>query len=253
MKRYLLELQFYGRNYDGFQRQGNTHNTVQEVLETALGKLFSVSVQTQGCSRTDAGVSAESFFCHFDANTKLPAERICFKLNRFLPKDVQAVSSREVPASFDARRDVLRKTYVYTFYRSPHRLPLYERDAVRVSAGFDAERVRNAAACLTGRHDFSAFRTVGYEKGAEDRPAVRTLESIRVEEDGKRVRVYFTGDGFLYNMVRIMAGTLAEVGEGTRSSESVCKTLQSGDRSEAGRTMPPKGLCLLSVEYPPLP
>lgn len=249
MRRFLLELQFYGRNYNGFQRQGNTHSTVQETVENALKKLFGVPVQITGCSRTDAGVSAESYFCHFDVDTKLPAERVCFKLNKYLPKDISSVSSREVAPAFDARKDVKRKTYVYTLYKSEHRLPLYEQNALRVSEKFDITAVKNAAAFFVGRHDFSAFRTIGYEKDAEKKSTTRTLYEIRVFEEGKTVKILFTGDGFLYNMARILTGSLIEVGEGERTAESLKAALDEKERSRAGRTAPPKGLRLLRVEY----
>lgn len=249
MRRFLLELQFYGRKYAGFQKQGNTQNTVQTVVESALEKLFCAPVEITGCSRTDAGVSAESYFCHFDVETKLPEDRVCFKLNRFLPKDIRAISSREVSPTFDARKSVKRKTYLYTLYKSDHRLPLYERDGVQVSGNFNAEAVRQAAAYLVGKHDFSAFRTVGYEKNAEKKSAVRALFEIRVEEQEKWVKIYLTGDGFLYNMVRIIVGTLVEVGEGKRSVASVKEALDSKNRALSGKTMPPKSLRLYKVEY----
>lgn len=249
MRRFLLELQFYGRKYAGFQKQGNTTNTVQTVVETALEKLFLTPIEITGCSRTDAGVSAEQYFCHFDADTKLPAERVCFKLNRFLPIDIQAISSKEVAFDFDARKNVTKKTYSYTLYRSEHRLPLYESDGVRVDCNFNLESVKKAAACLQGTHDFAAFRTLGYEKNAEKKNTVRTLYDISFQEDGKRIKIYVTGNGFLYNMVRIIVGTLVEAGEGKRTAESVKDALESKQRIKSGKTMPPKGLKLYRVEY----
>lgn len=248
MRRFLLELQFNGRRYAGFQRQKNAV-TVQEVVETALEKLFGAPVSITGCSRTDAGVSAESYFCHFDSDTKLPAERVCFKLNRFLPKDVQAIASREVSSSFDARKDVKKKTYVYALYQSDHVLPLYSQTCAQMVQNADMGAMERAAAYLVGRHDFASFRTIGYEEGAERKNTVRTLFDIRFERDGKLVKIYLTGDGFLYNMVRIIVGTLVEAGEEKRTAESVKEALNGKDRQLAGRTMPPKALRLYSVEY----
>lgn len=248
MRRFLLELQFNGKNYSGFQRQKNAA-TVQGTVERALEKLFDASVPVTGCSRTDAGVSAESYFCHFDAETKLPETRVCFKLNRFLPKDIQAISSREVPFSFDARKNVKRKTYCYSLYASEHVLPLYSPFRVRIGKNADIAEMCKAASFLTGKHDFSSFRTIGYEEDAERKNTVRTIYDIRISEHDGLIDVYLTADGFLYNMVRIIVGTLVEVGEGTRLAESVKVAIEAKDRAFSGRTMPPKGLRLFSVEY----
>lgn len=248
MRRFLLELQFNGKKYAGFQRQKNAI-TVQSVVEGGLEKLFGAPTFVTGCSRTDAGVSAESYFCHFDADTRLPAERVCYKLNRFLPKDIQAISSKEVGAAFDARKNVKRKTYVYSLYASDHVLPLYSSTCAQVAGNTDADAMERAAAYLTGKRDFAAFRTLGYEEGAEKKNTVRTIFNIRFERDGKVIRIYLTGDGFLYNMVRIIVGTLVEVGEGKRTVGSVKEALDGKERQLAGRTMPPKGLRLYAVEY----
>ena len=248
MRRFLVELQYYGKRYGGFQRQKNAP-TVQGEVERALFRLFGRTTEIVGCSRTDAGVSAQSYFFHFDAETALPEERVCFKLNRFLPKDIQAVSSKEVAPSFDARKNVKRKTYVYTLYRSAHLLPLYAREGVQMSENANLDEMRRAAGYLVGQHDFAAFRTVGYEEGAKKKSTVRTVEKIEIVQEGRWVRIFITADGFLYNMVRIVVGTLVEVGEGKRTSESVLSALESRDRAQSGKTMPPKALRLYSVEY----
>lgn len=248
MRRFLLELQFNGKRYAGFQRQKNAA-TVQGAVESALEKLFGTPVFIAGCSRTDAGVSAESYFCHFDFDTRLPAERVCFKLNRFLPKDIRAISSKEVSKSFDARRDVKKKTYLYSLYSCEHILPLYAPTCVQIPLNADMGAMERAAKYLVGKHDFAAFRTIGYEEGAERKNTVRTLYDVRFERKGAFIGIYLTADGFLYNMVRIIVGTLVDVGIGARTPESVKSTLESGDRQLAGRTMPPKALRLWSVEY----
>lgn len=242
----MVKLQFNGRNYSGWQKQENA-STVQGAVETALKNLFGEEILSFGCSRTDAGVSAEEYYFHFDAETKLPEERVAFKLNRFLPNDVQAQESREVPFSFDARRSVKSKTYVYSLYASPHKMPLYSPTHFQTEAPFFAEKVREQAEFLVGTHDFSSFRTVGYEDSSENKSTVRTIYSIDIKQEENRYYIYVSGDGFLYHMVRILSGTLVDVGAG--KTDDVERILNAKDRSLAGRTLPAKGLKLYKVNY----
>ncbi len=246
MRRFLVGIQFNGRNYSGWQRQKNA-KTVQGEVEGALNKLFLTDIAVQGCSRTDSGVSAEEYFFHFDADTKLPEGRVCFKLNRFLPNDIQAFLSKEVSSTFNALSDVKNKTYVYSLYVSEHKLPLYNRDRLQIEDKLDVERMDREAQVLVGRHDFSSFRTVGYEDGSKDKSCVRKINFISVTQNGARVDIKINGDGFLYNMVRIISGTLVDVGRGKISSLS--EVLNAKDRSKAGETLSPKGLKLLKVNY----
>lgn len=241
-----MKLQFNGRDYSGWQIQKNSRS-VQGEVEKALKKLFETDITACGCSRTDSGVSAEEYFFHFDADTKLPENRVAFKLNRFLPKDVQAQESREVPFSFDARKNVKSKTYVYSVCVSEHIMPLYSATHYRVERPLDIEKMRAEAAKLCGKHDFSAFRKIGYEEGAANKSAVRTIHFIVVKAEENRVYIYVNGDGFLYNMVRIISGTLIAAGAG--ENIDVEKILVSKDRKNAGATLPPKGLKLYKVHY----
>lgn len=245
MRRFLVQLEFQGKRYSGWQKQANA-NTVQEEVERALSKLFGVDTPSFGCSRTDAGVSAERYFFHFDADTKLPADRIAYKLNRFLPKDVQAQSSREVPLSFDARKSVKEKTYTYSFYISDHIRPLLSSDHVQIEPPFDLEKVKSEATCLIGTHDFASFRTIGYENN-EKKTTVRTISHVGFTENEGELIISVTGDGFLYNMVRIVCGTLVEIGTGKLTD--LKGILDAKDRSRAGKTLPPKGLKLKDVQY----
>lgn len=246
MRRFLVKIQFNGRNYSGWQKQDNAA-TVQGEVDKALFHLFDQPIESHGCSRTDAGVSAEEFYFHFDADTKLPQERVAFKLNRFLPNEIQAQESKEVASSFHAREDVIEKTYCYSIYTSKHKLPLYSGTHVQVEEKLDVENMRDQAKVLLGKHDFSAFRSIGYEEGSESKSCVRTITGIRIEQENDKIKMYFTGDGFLYHMVRILAGTLIEVGKGY--IPSLQKVLESKDRKLAGKTMPPKGLRLIQVKY----
>lgn len=246
MRRFLVKLQFNGRDYSGWQIQKNSRS-VQGEVEKALKKLFGADITACGCSRTDAGVSAEEYFFHFDADTKLPESRVAFKLNRFLPRDVQAQESREVPRSFDARRDVKSKTYVYSVCVSEHVMPLYSSTHYRIERPLNIEKMRAEALKLSGTHDFSAFRKIGYEEGAADRSAVRTINFIDIKTKENRVYIYVNGSGFLYNMVRIIAGTL--IAAGLDGDTDVNEILISKDRKNAGATLPPKGLKLYKVNY----
>lgn len=240
-------MEFNGKNYSGWQKQPE-QSTVQGEVEKALFKLFGAPIEAHGCSRTDGGVSAEEYVFHFDADTKLPEERVAFKLNRFLPKDIQAQKSVEVPPSMDARKSLKSKTYVYSVYSSPHKRPLLAHECVQVEQPLDLEKMREQAKALVGKHDFASFRTVGYESGADKKSTVRTLYSVEITEQEGVVKMYFCGDGFLYHMVRILAGTLVAVGTG--EEKDLAALLNAKDRSLAGKTMPPKGLRLYRVEYP---
>lgn len=246
MRRFLVKLEFNGKHYSGWQKQSNAE-TVQGEVEKALSKLFGVQTTCQGCSRTDAGVSALCYYFHFDADTKLPADRVAFKLNRFLPKDIQAQESKEVPLAFDARRSVKGKTYSYTFYVSPHVRPLLSSDHVQIETSFDLEKVKREAQALVGTHDFSSFRTIGYEDNTDKKTTVRTITAIEFDEHNGELIVSITGDGFLYNMVRIVCGTLVEIGTG--KLDDLNSILEAKDRSKAGKTLPPKGLKLIDVQY----
>lgn len=246
MRRFLVKIQYDGRRYSGWQKQKNAQ-TVQGEIDEALSKLFGEEIRSVGCSRTDAGVSAEEYYFHFDADTKLPEGRVCFKLNRFLPPDIQAQESKEVAPTFDARRDVTGKTYVYSFYVSAHRMPLLSRDRVQIERSVNVEEMRRQAQCLVGTHDFASFRTVGYEEGSQTKSTVRTLRAVEIRQDGVKLDLYFTGDGFLYNMVRILSGSLLAVGIGEIGDLKA--VLEARNRSLAGETLPPKGLRLHRVYY----
>lgn len=246
MRRFLVKLQFNGRNYAGWQRQQNAV-TVQGEVEKALFRLFGAAIECFGCSRTDAGVSAEEYFFHFDADTKLPQERVAFKLNRFLPNEIRAQESSEVPLSFHARRSVVAKTYRYCLYCSPHKMPLYSSTHAQVEEPLDVSAMREQAKCLLGRHDFSSFCSASPEEGEEGKSPVCTLSRVEISQEGQRVQMTFTGDGFLYHMVRILAGTLVEVGKG--NIRDLKEVLDAKNRKEAGRVMPAKGLRLIKVYY----
>ena len=242
MRKFLVTIQYNGKNYNGWQKNSNS-KSVQGEIENALGKLFSIPVSVEGVSRTDTGVSAKEYYFTFCADTKLPTSRIPFKLNRFLQKDIQAYEAVEVDLDFALRKRVKSKTYVYKVYSSDHLLPLINRDAYHVKEKLDVEKMNEQAQLLVGKHDFSAFST----KGGDDKNPIKTLYSTRVSqnEDGI-ISISLTGDGFLYNMVRIIAGTLIDVGRG--KIDNISNVLLLKDRQNAGLTLPAKALTLQKVD-----
>lgn len=246
MPRYLLTLRYTGGEYCGWQVQSNARSvqqTVQDALEGVLGSRPGLT----GCSRTDAGVHAKEFCAHFDAELPMPAERLPLALNARLPSDVAAASCREVGADFHARYSCKGKTYCYQILCSHLRDPFLEGYAWRVPQSPDQPLLDRAARAFVGRHDFCGFCA----SGSSVTDTVRTVTDCHVEGEGKLLRLYITADGFLYNMVRIVAGTLAEVLSGRIRPEDLPDIIASGRREKAGPTAPPQGLFLEKVWYGP--
>ena len=239
-----LKISYDGTDYAGWQVQKNAP-TVQEKLNEAVFALTGERVSVTGSGRTDAGVHAAGQVAHFETESALPPEIYAPALNVFLPPDIRVLSSRAVTDTFHAVRSAKRKTYVYSFYRAETELPLKERYAVRIYGETDLENMRNCAAVFVGKHDFTCFLA----SGSDVKDAVRTIFSLEITERGDDLSLSVTGDGFLYNMVRILAGTLLEAAKGKRTPADCAALLAGKDRSPAGKTMPAKGLCLVSVEY----
>lgn len=246
-----LTLRYDGTGYAGFAPQPG-ERTVWSVLVEAIRRATGEQPAIRVAGRTDAGVHARGQVVSFATASRIPTDRLPYALNRHLPPDVVVVAAEDVPAGFHARFDAVAKVYSYTIDNSPFPCPLLRRYAWFVPQPLDLQAMRSAAALLVGRHDFAAFRSTG---GAA-RTSVRTLRRLEVDEVpgapvvGRLLRVEAEADGFLYNMVRILAGTLVEVGLGRRTLEDVRAALATGDRTRAGRTAPPHGLCLERVHYP---
>lgn len=241
-----LTLQYDGTGYAGFQRQPNGV-TIQERLEEALRAVAGEPDLRIGAAagRTDAGVHARGQVVHFQTDSRIPPDRWPYALNQHLPPDIVAVGAEVVPDGFHARYWARSKRYRYTVECAPFPSPLSRLYAYHWNRPLDVRRMREAAQLLAGRHDFAAFRSAG---GAA-KTSVRTISLLRVSEAAPFLLMDVAADGFLYNMVRIIAGTLIEVGAGRRSLEEVRRALETGDRRFAGRTLPPHGLCLEAVEY----
>ena len=245
MRYFCLELSYDGTRWRGWQKQGNTAQTIQGKLETLLSRLLDQTVETAASGRTDAGVHALGQTVSFRADTAMDTAELLAALREYLPEDIGALSLRETDPRFHARLSAKEKVYTYRVWNSETPCVFERKYVYRFPDPLDLDTMRDAASRLCGRHDFSAFST-GKKTG---RAATRTLREIRVERVGEEVRLTFTGDGFLYNMVRILTGTLLEVGRGDRTPESVEEILRDRDRTKAGFTVPPRGLFLAEVRY----
>ena len=245
MKNYRLVLSYEGTRYRGWQRQGNTAGSIQEKLETLLSRLLEQKVELSASGRTDAGVHARMQVCSFRGETERGAEELLRELRRYLPEDIGAVSLEEAEPRFHARLSCREKTYLYRIWNSESPNVFTRRFQLRVPGALDDKAMERAARLLCGEHDFAAFCSL---KNAR-RSTVRDLRSVEIRREGEELQLYFTGDGFLYNMVRILTGSLLEVGQGHRSPESLAEALQSKDRTLAGPTAPAQGLCLWEVKY----
>lgn len=245
--RYVFSLSYDGTEFSGWQKQANAR-TVQSVLEEAAAEIFRGEVKITGSGRTDAGVHALGQICQLDGETNIPAERLRECFNRILPPDVRILKSAQAYEGFDCTRAKKKKTYVYRAYFAESELPLSERFEVRLPQKPDLAAMRAACALLTGEHDFAAFRATG----SSAKTTVRTLYSAecraREEEGAAHYEIEVCGNGFLYNMVRILAGELFQIGFG-KGAAALKEALNTGERSLLAKTMPAKGLTLFKTEY----
>ncbi|MFZ5645208.1 MAG: tRNA pseudouridine(38-40) synthase TruA [Bacillota bacterium] len=247
MRNIKLTIAYDGTSYHGFQEQRGTGlPTVQEVLERELSGLARFKVQVVGAGRTDAGVHAKGQVVNFDATRwNIPTEKMPLALNSVLPYDIAVVDSVEVPPDFHSRFSAAAKDYRYTVYNSRVPDPFLRRYSLFFPRSLDIEAMREAVVHLKGTHDFSAFKA----EGTQIKSTVRTLYDISINIEGHIVYMVFRGNGFLYNMVRIMVGTLLDIGLGKNHPGIIKDIIASKDRTRAGPTAPPQGLCLMRVYY----
>ncbi len=239
-----LTIEYDGTDYAGWQVQPNGVS-VQEVVQNAIAAITGESdVTVSGSGRTDAGVHAAGQVAHVKTGSDIPAADLVHAINTKLPKDVAIVGAEDAPADFHARYSAKAKTYRYTILNRGVRSPLERRRAHVVRRKLDADAMRAAAAHLVGEQDFAAFQSK-----PDGKSSVRTISRLDVDADGDTITLTVTGNGFLYNMVRAIAGTLIEVGLGARAPESIPALIDSRDRGQAGPTAPPQGLCLMQVDY----
>ena len=244
MKKLLLTISYDGTDYHGWQIQPNGI-TVQEVMENATERLFGKKTDVTGCSRTDAGVHAKEYVCSFKGETTIPTDKIPIVLNTFLPDDIRAYKCEEVPDDFNARFCTLKKAYEYKILNAPVSDPNLRRNVWHYPINLDFEEMKKAAQILEGKHDFAAFCAAG----SVVKNTVRNLMKLSLSKEGNIITIRAEGDGFLYNMVRIIAGTLVYVGNGKLTKENVKEYLEKKDRRLMGITAPPQGLMLVEVTY----
>ncbi len=244
MRNFRLELCYDGSRYRGWQKQGNTGATIQGKLEDTLSRILGQPVEVHGAGRTDAGVHARQQTASFRAETPLSCGELLSQLREHLPEDIGASSLTEAAPRFHARLSCTGKTYVYRIWNSD--LPcVFERKYLwRIPQELDDDAIRRAAGFLLGTHDFAAFRS-----GHGKQSTVRRIDGIEIRRIGDELRIILSGNGFLYNMARIITGTLVEVGAGRTTAEEVEQILLCRDRSKAGPTAPPQGLILWETRY----
>ncbi len=244
MRNLLFEIAYRGTRYCGYQVQKNGVSVAQ-VLQDGIEAVFKERLPIVGCSRTDSGVHANQYFFHMHTDSSIPAERLVPALNCRLPEDISVLSCREVAEDFHARYDCVGKEYLYKIWVRKEKHPFEEDLSLHYPYRIDAERMHAAAQDFLGTHDFRGFCSVG----ADAESTVRTITKISVTREGEHVLVRVRGDGFLYNMVRIMVGTLLYVNYGIKPGETVREIIASGDRLRAGHTAPAHGLYLNRVFY----
>lgn len=244
MRNIKLILQYDGTRYHGWQSQKNA-DTVQQVLEFAIEQITGVKPKIVGSSRTDAGVHAKKYVCNFKSETTVPASRLPVALNTCLPKDVVCIDAEDVEMGFDARFSAKKKCYTYYILNSKYRDAFLADYSWHFPYKLDIEKMKKAATAFLGEHDFIGFAASGFTV----KTTVREIYSLNVEKTGDLIKITVTGNGFLYNMVRIIAGTLAFVGTGKINEDEMEEIIASKDRKRAGITAPAQGLFLTEVYY----
>lgn len=247
MKRILLVVAYEGTKYCGWQSQPN-QITVEEVLNRELSRLLGESIEVIGASRTDSGVHAMGNVAVFDTQTRIPAEKICYAINRSLPEDIVVQSSVEVAPKFHPRHCDSIKTYEYRIWNADFIQPFNRRYTHFVYRPLDEMAMHRAAQTLLGTHDFTSFCSVKTQVTDH----VRTIYEVSVSREGKLVTIRIRGNGFLYNMVRIIAGTLIKIGMHEMPENCISSMLEAKNREAAGPTAPAQGLMLIGIEYPGL-
>jgi len=245
MKNYKIIVQYDGTRYKGWQVQNSTDMTIQGKLQSVLEEMTGQPVELIGSGRTDAGVHAIGQVANFHADTKKTPQEILEYLNHYLPMDIAVLSIEEVPERFHSRFHAISKTYLYRIHTGMIPDVFMRKYKYTYKEPLDVNRMKEAAGYMIGTHDFMAF--CGNKKMKKS--TVRTVMSIDFLEKENELVIFYTGDGFLQNMIRIMTGTLIEVGSGRKEPKEIEEIIRNKDRSAAGYTVPPEGLALLEVQY----
>ena len=244
MRNIRLDICYDGTRYRGWQRLPGKDDTIQGKLETALSRILGEPIEISGSGRTDAGVHAQGQVANFHCQSTMPCAEILCQLRKYLPEDIGIYACKDVSQRFHARLNAKEKTYCYRIWNSETPCVFQRRFVLVQPEELDVEAMRCAAGHLVGEHDFSAF--CGNPKFKKS--TVRFIRSVQISQIGEELRIEFTGNGFIHNQVRIMVGTLIEVGRGEREPDSIV-ALFGGKRSDAGFLAPAQGLCLMEVQY----
>lgn len=245
MRRVRLIIAYDGTGYVGWQTQNNGL-AIQQVCEEALQTITGEKVTLQGSGRTDSGVHARAQVAHFDTSVRMDASKFAIAMNTRLPADIRVLYSEEAPPDFHARFSAKHKEYRYRMLLSPHANPFTRNTALHVHYNLDIQAMEQGAAAVVGEHDFNAFRSVGVPQES----TVRTIYTSRLEQEGSYLTYIVSGSGFMYNMVRILTGTLLDIGTHRLPPDTMEKALASLRRCDAGPTAPAHGLTLWRVTYP---
>lgn len=239
-----LTIEYNGTSFCGWQKQPNAR-TVQGTIEECIATVTQEEVGVIGCSRTDSGVHAKNFVCNFTTSSKIPSEKFSYAINRILPPEIIILESEEVPLDFHARFSCKGKRYVYSILNRTWPSPIKKDFTYHAKDRLDIDKMNEAARYLIGKHDFASFRNLG----SSVQSTVRTITDLNVAKNNEVIEIRVAGDGFLYNMVRIISGTLLEIGLNKRQPEDMRIILESRDRKNAGKSLPAAGLCLDEVFY----
>lgn len=245
MRNLLVEICYNGAKYHGYQVQSNAL-TITEVVQDAIEVLVKKREDIIGCSRTDTGVHANSYFFNMRTGCTVPLERFVIAMNHVLPDDIVVLSCKEVPLDFHARYDCLGKEYIYKIWNNPVKNPYLLGLVLNYSEPIDEKRLHEVAQLFVGKHDFSSFCSKGFKKGIS---MIKTVEYISVYREDDFVYLKIKADGFLYHMVRIIVGTLLYINNGRLSAEDIPNIFKAKDRTRAGKTAPPQGLYLNKIFY----
>lgn len=244
MRNIKLIIEYDGTNYGGWQKQKN-NKTVQETIEKAIKNVTHEEVELTGSSRTDAGVHAKGMVANFYTNSSVPSDKFREAINTKLPDDIGIVLSEEVEKGFHARYNSKGKTYRYSIVNRYEKVCIGRQTSYQVKDKLNLELMREACKYFIGKHDFKAFRT----EGSSVKTTIRTISQLEIISRDNNLDIIITADGFLYNMVRIIVGTLIEVGKGKIEPKAIENIIKSKDRTKAGACAPAKGLCLEKVYY----
>lgn len=244
MRNIKLTIEYDGTSYGGWQKQKN-NRTIQQCIEEAIKLITGEDVELIGSSRTDAGVHAKGMIANFITNSQIPADKFREAINTKLPDDIGIIKSEEVDRNFHSRYDSKGKTYCYTLVNRYEKVCIGRNYVYQVRDELNYNLMKEAAKYFLGKHDFKAFKT----NGSSVKTSVRTINGLELELKGDVIKIFVSADGFLYNMVRIIVGTLIEVGKGKIKPEDIESIIKNGDRSKAGPCVPPNGLVLEKVFY----